>query len=94
MKPLLAILAFSAVAAAAVPASAQYDGYAPRRVAPDVEVTGSLRHAPWEQPYQYDTDSDNDRRPELAPYQQGGGQQTGGPARNLIPGDSLHVYPR
>ena len=96
MKPVLAALALTACAAAATPALAQYDGHAPRRVAPsyDVDSTGSVNRAPWEQPWQYDTGSDNDKRPELAPYQQGGGQQTGGPARNLIPGDNLHFAPR
>ena len=45
-------------------------------------------------PYLYDTGGDNDRRPDLPRWQQGGGQQTGGPARNLIPGDSIHIAPR
>lgn len=45
-------------------------------------------------PLGVDTGGDMDKRPDLAPYQRGGGQQTGGPARNLIPGDNLHIFPR
>jgi hypothetical protein len=50
--------------------------------------------APWQQPWEYDTGSDNDRRPELPYYQQGRGQQTGGPDRNLLPDDGFHIVPR
>ena len=50
--------------------------------------------APWNTPWEYDSGSDNDRRPELPYYQQGRGQQTGGPARNLLPDDGLHIVPR
>ncbi len=50
--------------------------------------------APWNTPWEYDSGSDNDRRPELPYYQQGRGQQTGGPARNLLPDDGLHIFPR
>ncbi|MFD0933683.1 hypothetical protein ACFQ12_00580, partial [Methylobacterium trifolii] len=50
--------------------------------------------APWNAPWAYDSGSDNDRRPELPYYQQGRGQQTGGPARNLLPDDGLHLFPR
>ena len=50
--------------------------------------------APWNAPWEYDSGSDNDRRPELPYYQQGRGQQTGGPARNLLPDDGLHIFPR
>ncbi|MBB2961967.1 hypothetical protein [Methylobacterium sp. R2-1] len=50
--------------------------------------------APWNAPWEYDSGSDNDRRPELPYYQQGRGQQTGGPARNLLPDDGLHLFPR
>ena len=60
----------------------------------DVESTSSFGHAPGYPNWQYDTGSGNDRRPELAPWQQGGGQQTGGPARNRIPSDNLYLYPR
>ena len=49
---------------------------------------------PWNPPWAYDSGSDNDRRPELPYYQQGRGQQTGGPARNLLPDDGLHLFPR
>jgi hypothetical protein len=41
--------------------------------------------APGSAPWEYDTGGNNDRFPERPRYQQGGGQQTGGPARNLIP---------
>lgn len=50
--------------------------------------------APGSAPWEYDTGGDNDRFPERPRFQQGGGQQTGGPARNLIPGDRLHIVPR
>ena len=41
-----------------------------------------------------DSGSDNDRFPDRPYYQQGRGQQTGGPARNLLPDDGLHLFPR
>ena len=50
--------------------------------------------APWNAQWEYDSGSDNDRRPELPYYQQGRGQQTGGPARNLLPDDGIHLFPR
>jgi hypothetical protein len=50
--------------------------------------------APWSAPWEYDTGGDNDKRPELPRFKQGGGQQTGGPARNLLPNDGLHLVPR
>lgn len=50
--------------------------------------------APWNAPWEYDSGSGQDRRPELPYYQQGRGQQTGGPARNLLPDDGLHLFPR
>ncbi len=50
--------------------------------------------APWNSDWEYDSGSGNDRRPELPYYQQGRGQQTGGPARNLLPDDGLHLFPR
>jgi hypothetical protein len=78
------------VLAGASGAQAQRQGYGPRIVEP----AGSLSRAPWQESWEYDTGSDNDKRPELKPWQQGGGQQTGGPARNLIPKDSLHIVPR
>ena len=79
----------TAVRASAGTASAQ-GYYGPR----SVEATGSLGRAPWQESWQYDTGGDNDNRPELKPYQQSGGQQTGGPARNLLPRDGLHFHPR
>ncbi len=50
--------------------------------------------APWQPAWAYDSGGDNDRRPELPYYQQGRGQQTGGPARNLLPDDGLQLFPR
>ncbi|PZR80637.1 MAG: hypothetical protein DI537_39330 [Stutzerimonas stutzeri] len=83
------------IAGASVAASAQ--GYGPRRMSGDRDVgpVGSLDgRAPWQQPWEYDSGGDNDRRPELPYYQQGRGQQTGGPARNLLPDDGLHLFRR
>lgn len=61
----------------------------------DVDTTGGVGgRAPWSRPYEYDSGGDNDRRPELPYYQQSRGQQTGGPARNLLPDDGLHIFPR
>ena len=57
-------------------------------------VPAASGRAPWNTPWEYDSGSDNDRRPELPYYQQGRGQQTGGPARNLLPDDGLHIVPR
>lgn len=65
-----------------------------RRVQREVESTGSLERAPWSQPWEYDSGSDNDRRPELPYYQQGRGQQTGGTARNLLPCDGFTITRR
>ena len=80
---------------ALVPPSAMAGGYAPLPDAGIVGPTGAVSgRAPWNAPYEYDSGSDNDRRPELPYYQQGRGQQTGGPARNLIPDDGLHLVPR
>ena len=58
------------------------------------EVTGSIGRAPWQAPYEFDSGSDNDRRPELPYYQQGRGQQTGGPTRNLLHYDGGTLTPR
>ncbi|GJD48300.1 hypothetical protein OPKNFCMD_1017 [Methylobacterium crusticola] len=81
-------------AALAAPLAAAAQG-APPRAPREIDATGSLGgRAPWSQPWQYDSGGDNDRRPELPYYQQGGGQQTGGPARNLLPDDGLHLVPR
>ncbi|GJE74553.1 hypothetical protein [Methylorubrum suomiense] len=57
-------------------------------------VPAASGRAPWNTPWEYDSGSDNDRRPELPYYQQGRGQQTGGPARNLLPDDGVHLFPR
>lgn len=84
---LVRILVLGAAVAAPLAASAQSRGRYP-------ETTGSIGRAPWQQPYEFDSGSDNDRRPELPYYQQGRGQQTGGPDRNLIPYDSITISPR
>ena len=88
MKIMLGLAALAALAILPGGASAQANRYA--QPAP----TGSYGRAPWAQPWQYDSGGGMDRRPELAPYQQGGGQQTGGPARNLIPQDGFSVFPK
>lgn len=61
----------------------------------EVDASGNIGgRAPWSRGWEYDSGSDNDRRPELPYYQQGRGQQTGGPARNLLPDDGFHIFPR
>ncbi|MDB5590124.1 hypothetical protein [Enterovirga sp.] len=61
----------------------------------DPDVTGSIGgRAPWSQPWEYDSGSDNDKHPSRPYYQQGRGQQTGGPSRNLLPGDGFNLSPR
>jgi len=65
------------------PAQALYDPFGPYG-----------GRAPWSPPWEVDTGSDNDRIPSRPRYQQGGGTQTGGPARNLLPSDRLHIVPR
>jgi hypothetical protein len=86
---LLAATLVAPLAASAQPGPAY--GYGPR----DIDATGSVGgRAPWSRPWEYDSGSGNDRRPELPYYQQGRGQQTGGPARNLLPDDGLHLFPR
>ena len=85
-----ATLALAGTSLIADAASAQ--GYSRGR---DVDVTGSVGgRAPWNQPWEYDSGSDNDRRPELPYYQQGRGQQTGGPERNRLPYDGFTLFPR
>lgn len=86
---LLRVLVVGAALAAPLAASAQGRGRAP---AP--ETTGSIGRAPWQAPHEFDSGSDNDRRPNLPYYQQGRGQQTGGPSRNLVPFDGLTISPR
>lgn len=96
MKNLLRALVLVAVVGAPLAASAQGTGNGPRIPTDrDVDMTGSLGgRAPWQQPWEYDSGGDNDRHPERPYYQQGRGQQTGGPARNLLPDDGLHLFPR
>ena len=99
-----ALSALFAVSMMAVPlvgvSSAAEAGAGPYRERPvvrEVDSTGGIGvggRAPWNQAWEYDSGSDNDRRPELPYYQQGRGQQTGGPARNLLPDDGLHIVPR
>lgn len=77
------------------PLVAEAAGYRSPPGVRDVETTGGVGgRAPWSRDWEYDSGSDNDRRPELPYYQQGRGQQTGGPARNLLPDDGLHIVPR
>ena len=86
------LLAFAMILA---PLTAMAAGYGAGAQDRDVVETGSVGgRAPWSRPWEYDSGSDNDRRPELPYYQQGRGQQTGGPARNLLPDDGLHIVPR
>jgi hypothetical protein len=97
MRNLLPVLALVAISGAPLSSSAQESGSRPLRVpvARDVDATGSLGgRAPWQRPWEYDSGSDNDRFPDRPYYQQGRGQQTGGPARNLLPDDGLHLFPR
>ncbi|BCM84259.1 hypothetical protein [Methylobacterium indicum] len=93
MRALRILLIPATLLATTLAASAQP---APYRYPPrDIDATGTVGgRAPWSAPWVYDTGGDNDRRPELPAYQQGGGQQTGGPARNLLPDDGLHIFPR
>lgn len=84
-----------AVMLVAAPVAAQAAGGATRLPPQAIGQIDPLSgRAPWDAAWQYDSDGGNDRRPELPFYQQGGGQQTGGPARNLLPDDGLHLFPR
>lgn len=91
--------ALLAVGILGVPLSASATPYGDRRgpAVVDVESTGGLAsvggRAPWNRSWEYDSGSGNDRRPELPYYQQGRGQQTGGPDRNLLPDDGLRIFP-
>lgn len=92
--PSLIVLAI--LGAASVPASAQ-NGHLPHvagNAAGNTSVSDLSGRAPWQAQWEYDSGSDQDRRPELPYYQQGRGQQTGGPARNLIASDPFHIVPR
>lgn len=95
MRKVMALLLLTAALGSPIAAGA---GPVARQRAPvvgTVEPVGSPGgRAPWSQPWEYDSGGDNDRRPELPYYQQGRGQQTGGPARNLLPDDGLHLFPR
>ncbi|MGU3540858.1 hypothetical protein [Methylobacterium sp. A54F] len=95
IHPALLALAGLGLASAATAQPVTYYGHTPAigLVGPNVPVTVGGR-APWSRPWEYDSGGDNDRRPELDYYQQGRGQQTGGPARNLLPDDGLHLFPR
>ncbi len=84
---------FIAILMAGAPLAASAQGYG-RAPARDVDVTGSVGPAPGQPAWRYDTGGDNDRRPDLPAYQQGGGMQTGGPARNLVPSDRFQIVPR
>ena len=95
MRTVLRTLLVAIAIGAPLAGNAQGYGHGAGRLPVDVDATGSLGgRAPWQQPWEYDSGSDNDRRPELPYYQQGRGQQTGGPARNLLPNDRLHLFPR
>lgn len=97
MKTALSALLALTMVAAPVAAEAGPGPYRERPVVRDIDSTGGISvggRAPWNQAWEYDSGSDNDRRPELPYYQQGRGQQTGGPARNLLPDDGLRIFPR
>lgn len=94
MRSLLPGLVIAALAA--TPIAAQAGGYGPRVLPPQAvgQIDPLSGRAPWNAAWEYDSGGDNDRRPELPYYQQGRGQQTGGPARNLLPDVGLHLFPR
>ncbi|KQT77702.1 hypothetical protein [Methylobacterium sp. Leaf466] len=85
-----ALVAVATVAASSPVAAGGYGG----GLVDAGPMAGVGGRAAWNRPWEYDSGSDNDRRPELPYYQQGRGQQTGGPARNLLPDDGLHLIPR
>jgi hypothetical protein len=89
----LARLAAAIVPLSVLSACADFPGFTQRRVQPLAGGPMAGR-APWQAAWQCDSGGDNDRRPDLPYFQQGGGQQTGGPARNLLPSDNLHFVPR
>ncbi|KQP31727.1 hypothetical protein ASF49_09815 [Methylobacterium sp. Leaf104] len=95
MKTTLSTLLALSLAGLPIGAVAAPVGYRDGPAFIDVDTTGGVGgRAPWSRSYEYDSGGDNDRRPELPYYQQGRGQQTGGPARNLLPDDGLHIFPR
>lgn len=80
----------------AVPAAGQAQVHRDRPAAVPPGGIGPIAadgRAPWNAAWAYDSGGDNDRHPELPYYQQGRGQQTGGPARNLLPDDGLRLVP-
>lgn len=87
----LALTLLPAAAQAQPPIARERLGPGPAGEGTPITVGG---RAPWNAPWEYDSGSDNGRRPELPYYQQGRGQETGGPARNLLPDDGLHISPR
>ncbi len=96
MKIVLSTLFALGALATPMAALATPYGYGPAPRVVDVERAGGISvggRAPWNQPWEYDSGSGNDRRPELPYYQQGRGQQTGGPDRNLLPDDRLRIFP-
>ncbi len=94
MRTMFGVVALTMAVGAPFGAEAGGYGYGPRSF-PDADATGAFGgRAPWQQPWEYDTGGDNDRQPARPYYQQGRGQQTGGPARNLLPKDRFHIVPR
>ncbi len=94
MKTALLVLMMAAVPIAV---QANEGSYGLRPILKETGSAGGISvggRAPWNRSWEYDSGSDNDRRPELPYYQQGRGQQTGGPARNLLPDDGFHIFPR
>ena len=92
MTGVLRVLALAAAVLTSFGAGAAGYGQGPH---PYADATGPLGgRAPWQYPWEYDTGGDNDRQPARPYYQQGRGQQTGGPARNLLPKDRFHIFPR
>jgi len=91
MKQAASLALVAMLAGTPFAASARGIGTIPDSPAATGQIGG---RAPWSYAWQYDSNSGNDRRPELPAYQQGGGQQTGGPARNLLPDDGLQIFPR
>lgn len=94
MRMMILLLAAAAMIPSSV--SARQDGPHRKelRILEAQPIASPGGRAPWNRPWEYDSGSGNDRRPELPYYQQGRGQQTGGPARNLLPDDGLQLFPR
>lgn len=90
--PVRLLVAAAAVLGLPAVASAQVKVRVPGQLDPATANALGGR-APWNQPWEYDSGGNNDRRPELPYYQQNRAQQSGGPARNLIPYDGLTFAP-